>query len=153
MENPTMHVSMYLLFKKLGDFPAIAMFFWVFGGVHSLKLTVRPWKWWFPIGISFSRGLFLGAMLNFGRVIHSFAKMPRMHRSNRRLPPRLWPTECSRHFFDQSLIDGPRLVFQKIAGSSPHLLACKEIRVDIPILLKNSSGFAIADSHFGWLDS
>ena len=24
--------------------------------LHSLKLTVRNWKWWFPIGISFSRG-------------------------------------------------------------------------------------------------
>ncbi len=27
----------------------------------SLKLTVRTWKYWFPIGISFSRGLFSGA--------------------------------------------------------------------------------------------
>ena len=34
----------------------------------SLKQTVRPWKWWFPIGISFSRGLFSGAMLVSGRV-------------------------------------------------------------------------------------
>ena len=30
--------------------------------LHSLKLTARPLKkWWFPIGISFSRGLFSGA--------------------------------------------------------------------------------------------
>ncbi len=28
-----------------------------------------PWKWWFPIGISFSKGLFSGAMLVLGRVI------------------------------------------------------------------------------------
>ncbi len=36
--------------------------------LHSLKLTVRTWKWWFPIGISFARGLFSGAMLVSGSV-------------------------------------------------------------------------------------
>ena len=35
--------------------------------VHSLKLTARPWKWWFPIGISFSRDLFSGAKFGSGR--------------------------------------------------------------------------------------
>ncbi len=35
----------------------------------SLKLTVCPLKWWFPIGISFSRGLFSGDMLVSGRVV------------------------------------------------------------------------------------
>ena len=34
----------------------------------SLKLTGRPWIWWFPIGISFSRGLFSGSMLVSRRV-------------------------------------------------------------------------------------
>ncbi len=29
----------------------------------------NPWKWWFPIGISFSSGLFSGDMLVSGRVI------------------------------------------------------------------------------------
>ena len=42
---------------------------WVFEVVPSLKLTARTWKWWFPIGISFSRGLFSGAMLVLGRVV------------------------------------------------------------------------------------
>ena len=34
----------------------------------SLKLTVRTWKWWCPIGISFSRGLFSDATLLSGSV-------------------------------------------------------------------------------------
>ncbi len=36
--------------------------------IPSLKLTARTWKWWFPIGICFSRDLFSGAMLVSGRV-------------------------------------------------------------------------------------
>ena len=43
------------------------IFFWTW--LFSLKLTARPWKWWFPLGISFSKGLFSGAMLVSGRVI------------------------------------------------------------------------------------
>ena len=35
----------------------------------SLKLTACPWKWWFPIGISSSRGLFSGDMLVSGGVL------------------------------------------------------------------------------------
>ena len=36
--------------------------------VHSLKRTRQPKKWWFVIGIPFSRGLYSGAMLASGRV-------------------------------------------------------------------------------------
>ena len=32
------------------------------------KTNIAPKKWWFPIGISFSKGLFSGAMLVSGRV-------------------------------------------------------------------------------------
>ena len=38
--------------------------------IPSLKLSARTWKWRFPIGISFSRGLFSVAMLVLGRVIY-----------------------------------------------------------------------------------
>ncbi len=39
------------------------------GWIPSLKLTGHStWKWWFPIGISFSRGLFSGDMLVSGRI-------------------------------------------------------------------------------------
>ena len=33
------------------------------------NLTAGTWKWWFPKGISFSRDLFSGSMLNFRGVI------------------------------------------------------------------------------------
>jgi len=33
--------------------------------LHSLKLTVCPKKWWFPIGISFSKGLFFRGYVSF----------------------------------------------------------------------------------------
>ena len=32
------------------------------------ETNIAPKNWWFPIGISFSRGLFSGAMLVSGRV-------------------------------------------------------------------------------------
>ena len=48
------------------------------GGLPSLKLTVRTWKCWFPIGISFSRGLFSGAMLVLRRITCS--QIPFKHR-------------------------------------------------------------------------
>ena len=33
------------------------------------KFNIAPEKWWFPVGISFSSGLFSGAMLVSGRVL------------------------------------------------------------------------------------
>ena len=43
-------------------------FFVTFLGIHSLKLTVRTWKWMVGRWISFWDGLFSGAMLVSGRV-------------------------------------------------------------------------------------
>ena len=36
--------------------------------VHPQKLTAGTWKWWFPIGISFSKGPFSGSMFVLGGV-------------------------------------------------------------------------------------
>ena len=42
-----------------------------------LKTNISPEKWWFPIGISFSRGSFSGAMLVSGSVISFFSPPPK----------------------------------------------------------------------------
>ena len=64
--------SFWFLFYWGKIFPFVDMVTCVYSlfqvSLHSLKLTVRPWKWWFPIGISFSRDLFSGAVLVSGRV-------------------------------------------------------------------------------------
>ena len=40
-------------------------------GLHPQKLTAGTWKWWFPIGISFSKGPFSGSMFVLGDVPRS----------------------------------------------------------------------------------
>ena len=42
---------------------------WIFGefwGVPSLKFNMEPWKWWFPIWISFSKGPLFRFHVRFG---------------------------------------------------------------------------------------
>ncbi len=38
--------------------------------LHPQKLTAGTWKWWFPIGISFSKGPFSGSMFVLGGVLY-----------------------------------------------------------------------------------
>ena len=47
------------------------------------ETSIAPKKWWFPIGISFSRGVFSGAMLVSGRVIQDSTRCKQMwHQSH-----------------------------------------------------------------------
>ena len=66
--------------------------------VHSLKLTVRPWKWMVGRCISFWDGLFSGAMLVSGtfitshggfQIITPLTNTP-MEPSNKKQPPAKW---------------------------------------------------------------
>ena len=43
-------------------------FHWIHIKDPPQKLTAGTWKWWFPIGISFSKGPFSGSMFVLGGV-------------------------------------------------------------------------------------
>ena len=59
--------------------------------LHSLKLTVRPWKWWFPIGISFSRGVVSGTLLVSGAMLVSGRVKRTIATRRLRFTRKLWP--------------------------------------------------------------
>ena len=62
------------------NFITLAMYFW---WIHPRKLTVRPKNWWFPIGISFSRGPpFSGNICSFQGGYIQFPKWLKKNRTS-----------------------------------------------------------------------